>query len=374
MAPESIGCVSCVVRLRLFAAKQISYSLPPCCLILFLIYLFVFIVFTLPSETDAKTTLVLHHFVPDTHSPHKNMLVPWAKAVEQLSEGKVKIVIAPGMELGGRPKDLMKQASEGKVDLVWTVNGYSGTTFIRSEVFELPFVHINDPVATNLAMRELFESDLKQDYEEQGVEVMFLHVTRGHALLTKGYAPLSPQDLRRKRIRVPVRTMQWAVEELQGSAVKVPVPRIPQVLQRNVADTLMIPMDVVEVLGLERHISHFTQGPQGERFANTVFQVSMNKARWDSLDGDIQEAFRKASGPDFLKKVGQQWSDDDQAGEERLILFKRTKVDLTSAQLMDYQKALKPVEERWLKQVSFLGIDGKKLIDKARKTIKKHLK
>ena len=341
---------------------------------MFLIYLFIFVVFTLPSETEAKTTLVLHHFVPKTHSPHKNMLVPWAKAVEQLSEGKVKIVIAPGMELGGRPKDLMKQASEGKVDLVWTVNGYSGTTFIRSEVFELPFVHTNDPVATNLAMRELFESDLKQDYEEQGVEVMFLHVTRGHALLTKGYAPLSPQDLRRKRIRVPVRTMQWAVEELQGSAVKVPVPRIPQVLQRNVADTLMIPMDVVEVLGLERHISHFTQGPQGERFANTVFQVSMNKARWDSLDGDIQEAFRKASGPDFLKKVGQQWSDDDQVGEERLIMFKRTKVDLTSVQLMDYQKALKPVEERWLKQVSFLGIDGKKLIDKARKTIKKHSK
>ena len=339
---------------------------------MFLIYLFVFVVFTLPSETEAKTTLVLHHFVPDTHSPHKNMLVPWAKAVEQLSEGKVKIVIAPGMELGGRPKDLIKQASEGKVDLVWTVNGYSGTTFIRSEVFELPFVHINDPVATNLAMRELFESDLKQDYEEQGVEVMFLHVTRGHALLTKGYAPLSPQDLSRKRIRVPVRTMQWAVEELQGSAVKVPVPRIPQVLQRNIADTLMLPMDVVIELGLERHISHFTQGPNRERFANTVFQVSMNKARWESLDEDVQQAFRKASGIDFLKKVGQQWSNDDLDGTQRLSKFKSTNVELTEAQFQRFKEVLKPVEDRWLKQVSFLGIDGKKLIKKARQTIRKH--
>ena len=336
--------------------------------------LFIFLALLLPYQAVAQTTLVFHHFVPDTHSPHKNMLVPWAKMVEELSNGKVKIIIAPKMGLGGKPSDLIKQASEGTVDLIWTVNGYSGTTFIRSEVFELPFVHTNDPVATNLAMREMFESDLKQDYEEQGVEVMFLHVTQGHALLTKGYAPLSPQDLRRRRIRVPVRTMEWAVEELQGSAVKVPVPRIPQVLQRNVADTLMIPMDVVEVLGLERHISHFTQGPNRERFANTVFQVSMNKARWESLDKDVQQAFRKASDTDFLSEVGLLWSNDDLDGAQRLSKFKRNNVQLTEAQLQRFKEALKPVEDRWLKQVSFLGIDGKKLINKARQTIKKHSK
>ena len=30
------------------------------------------------------------------------------------------------------------------VDLIWTINGYSGKEFLRSEVFELPFVHTND--------------------------------------------------------------------------------------------------------------------------------------------------------------------------------------------------------------------------------------
>ena len=332
----------------------------------------VFLILLLPFQGQAKETLVLHHFVPDTHSPHKNMLVPWAKEVERLAGGKIRIAISPKMGLGGRPKDLIKQVSEGKVDLVWTVNGYSGTDFIRSEVFELPFVHKNDPVATNLAMREMFESDLKQDYEEQGVEVMFLHVTQGHALLTKGYSPLAPQDLRRRKVRVPIRTMEWAVEELKGTAIKVPVPRIPQILQRNIADTLMLPMDVVKELGLERHISHFTQGPNRERFANTVFQVSMNKARWESLDEDVQQAFRKASGIDFLKKVGQQWSNDDLDGAEILKSFKRSPVRLTEQQFRRFKKSLKPVEDRWLKQVSFLGIDGKRLIEKARQKIREN--
>jgi TRAP-type C4-dicarboxylate transport system substrate-binding protein len=98
----------------------------------------------------------------------------------------------------------------------------------------------------------------------------------------------------------------------------------------------------------------------------------MNKARWESLDKDVQQAFRKASGIDFLKKVGQQWSEDDKEGAEHLLKYKRIGVDLTEAQLQDFKKALKPVEERWLKQVSFLGLDGKELISKARQTIKKH--
>ena len=86
--------------------------------------------------------------------------------------------------LGGRPKDLVKQASEGKIaDLVWTLNTYSGNPFPSSEVFELPFIHTNDPVATNLAMREMFESDLKEDY--QGLEVMSLHVHQGQAIQSK---------------------------------------------------------------------------------------------------------------------------------------------------------------------------------------------
>jgi TRAP-type C4-dicarboxylate transport system substrate-binding protein len=98
----------------------------------------------------------------------------------------------------------------------------------------------------------------------------------------------------------------------------------------------------------------------------------MNKARWESLDKDVQQAFRKASDTDFLSEVGLLWSNDDLDGAQRLSKFKRNNVQLTEAQLQRFKEALKPVEDRWLKQVSFLGIDGKKLINKARQTIKKH--
>ena len=126
------------------------------------------------------------------------------------------------MSLGGKPSDLVKQAREGKfVDLIWTINGYSGNEFLRSEVFELPFVHTNGPVATNLAMREMFESDLKKDY--QGLEVMFLHVHQGQAIKSKGYAVRKPADLLGKKARVPSRTGAWVLEELGAQTILIPV-------------------------------------------------------------------------------------------------------------------------------------------------------
>ncbi len=122
-------------------------------------------------------TLKLHHFLGPTAPAQTKMLEPWAKEVEKASGGKVKIEIFPSMSLGGKPPQLINQARDGVVDIVWTVNGYTPGLFPRTEVFELPFVHTNNPAATNLAMRAMFDQHLKEEYK--GVHVLFLHVHQG---------------------------------------------------------------------------------------------------------------------------------------------------------------------------------------------------
>src|SRR3546814_2843087 len=108
------------------------------------------------------------------------MLEPWARQVEENAAGRVKIEIYPAMTLGGRPQELVQQVRDGVVDIIWTVNGYTPGIFPRTEVFELPFVFVNDPKATNLAMHDMFESSLKEEYK--GAEVMFLQVNAGQAI------------------------------------------------------------------------------------------------------------------------------------------------------------------------------------------------
>ena len=321
----------------------------------------------------AEYELKLHHFYVKEDVPQKQMLEPWAREVEKLTNNRVKILIAPRMELGGRPKDLVKQASEGRItDLIWTVNTYTGKTFIRSEVFELPFIHTNDPVATNLAMREMFESDLKEDYEKQNLEVMFLHVHQGHAFLSKKDEIRKPEDLKGKLMRVPGRIHAWVASELGAMKVNTTVRQIPQVLQRNAANTILITSNVIAPLKLEQHISSMTEGHESTRFANAVLSVSMNKDRWNSLPPEIQSAFRKASDESFLRRIGQVWSDYEKPGIDRLIQYKKKHIVLTEAETKAFEEKLKPVTERWIKEVQKEGIDGRKLVNKARKLIKKY--
>ena len=321
----------------------------------------------------AEYEFKLHHFYVREDVPQKQMLEPWAREVEKLTNNRVKILIVPRMELGGRPKDLVKQASEGRItDLIWTVNTYTGKTFIRSEVFELPFIHTNDPVATNLAMREMFESDLKEDYEKQNLEVMFLHVHQGHAFLSKKDEIRKPEDLKGKLMRVPGRIHAWVASELGAMKVNTTVRQIPQVLQRNAANTILITSNVIAPLKLEQHINSMTEGHESTRFANAVLSVSMNKDRWNSLPPEIQSAFRKASDESFLRRIGQVWSDYEKPGIDRLIKFKKKHIVLTEAETKAFEVALRPVTERWIEDVRGQGVDGKMLVEKAKKLIKKH--
>jgi TRAP-type C4-dicarboxylate transport system substrate-binding protein len=318
----------------------------------------------------AEYEMILHHFFSPKEPAQTLMLRPWADEIEKLSKGKVKIKIAPGMSLGGNPSDLVKQVRSGRVDLIWTINGYSGKEFLRTEVFELPFVHTNNPVATNLAMREMFKSDLKEDYQD--LEVMFLHVHQGQGIQSKGYEVRKPEDLRGKRARVPSRTGAWMLEELGAKTVSVPVTRIPQTLQRNIATTVLIPFNVQPILGLNQHISSFTEGHEQTRFGSVVFQVSMNKDKWESLPPDIQAIFKKASDDNFLRKIGKLWKDDEQRGVDLMKKFRKKHIVLTEAETKAFEDKLKPVTERWIKEVEAEGINGRELVKKAKRLIAKY--
>ena len=87
----------------------------------------------------AVETLRLHHFLSVTSTTHAKMLAPWAAAIEEESQGKLKIDIYPNMQLGGAPPQLYDQAKRGIADIIWTLPGYTPGRFPLMEAFELPF-------------------------------------------------------------------------------------------------------------------------------------------------------------------------------------------------------------------------------------------
>ena len=333
------------------------------------------LVFTLAATFAgaAEYELLLHHFYVKNDVPQKQMLEPWAKEVEELTNGRVKIKIIPRMGRGGSPKDLIKQASDGKIaDLVWTVNTYSGNPFPSSEVFELPFVHTNNAVATNLAMREMFQSDLKEEYDRKNLEVMFLHVHAGHAFMTKRKEVRKPEDLAGSRMRVPGRIHKWIAEELGAQTINTTVRQIPQLVQRNAVQSVLITANIIKPLNLHQQIMSMTEGHDSTRFANAVLSVTMNKDKWNSMPPDIQRAFRKAGDKEFLKRIGKVWEDYEKPGIKKLKDFNRKHIVLSKEETEAFKVKLEPVVERWIKEVEAEGINGRLLVKKARALIEKY--
>jgi TRAP-type C4-dicarboxylate transport system substrate-binding protein len=327
----------------------------------------------LSGAAGAQTiNLKLHHFLGPTSPAQVKMLEPWAQRVEKASGGKVKIEIFPSMSLGGKPPELINQARDGVVDLVWTVNGYTAGLFPRTEVFELPFVHTNDPAATNLAMHAMFNKYLAEEYK--GVHVLFLHVHQGQAIQMVDKAVHTPDDLKGLKMRIPTRTGAWIIEALGASPVGMPVPALPQALSRKVVDGAFIPWEIIPALKLQELIHYYIEGPNMTRFGNTTFQVSMNQARWNSLPDDVKKAFTESSGADWVREVGKIWHENDLGGIKFAEKAGDTHIVLTEAQLDAFKAKLEPVVKRWEDDVKTKGIDGATLVKVAREEIAKYSK
>jgi len=320
----------------------------------------------------AQTTLKLHHFLGPKAPAQTQMLEPWAQRVEKASGGKVKIEIYPSMSLGGKPPQLINQARDGVVDLIWTVNGYTAGLFPRSEVFELPFVHTNNPAATNLAMRAMYDKYLASEYK--GVQPLFLHVHAGQAIHMVDKEVRKPEDLQGLKMRIPTRTGAWIIEALGAAPVGMPVPDLPQALSKKVVDGAFIPWEIIPPLKLQDMTDYQIEGPNKVRFGTTTFQVSMNQGRWKSLPADVRKAFQSVSGEAWVREVGEIWRKADEGGIAVATKAGNKHIQLTDAEIAVFRQKMEPVVQRWIDDVKGRGIDGAALVKTARELIAKYSK
>ncbi len=324
------------------------------------------------ASAQSPIVLKLHHQLGPKSPAQTRMLEPWAKKVQELSKGKVKIDIYPSMSLGGSPLQVFRQIRDGVVDIGWTPNGYTPGLFPRSEVFELPFVQVNDAAAASRAAYDLFDKYFKQEYK--GVKVLFMHTHAGHAIQMVETPVRSPADLMGKKIRTPSRTGAWIIEALKASPVSMPVPDLPQAFSKKVIDGALIPWEIIVPFKLQTFARVQVEGENNTRFGSIIFQVSMNQAKWNSLPADVQKAFNDASGADWWEEAGRIWMGSDQIGLKLVKENKNNYIVLNKGEVDAFRTALEPVAQRWVKEVSAKGIPGQQILDEARATVQKYSK
>jgi TRAP-type C4-dicarboxylate transport system substrate-binding protein len=159
------------------------------------------------------------------------------------------------------------------------------------------------------------------------------------------------------------------IEALGASPVAMPVPEVPAALSKKTVEAVLLPWEIIPPLKLQNQIDYFIEGTDSTRLGTTTFQVSMNKARWDSLPEDVQKAFRDASGRDWWGEVGRIWRGADDFGINMAVEAGKEHIVLSQDETDAMMSALEPVRQRWIDEVGTKNIDGAALIEAAQSAI-----
>ena len=327
----------------------------------------------LAGSLFAKTeVLTVHHFLSPKAPAHTKLLMPWAKKIEKISNGKIKVEIFPSMSMGGKPNELYKQARAGSADIVWTVAGYTPGVFPRTEVYELPTVHQGSSLATSIAIRENFDL-IKDDYKK--IKPLLIHTHAGNALHMTNKKINSVADLKGMKLRTPSRTGAWLIEEFGADPVGMPMPAFPQALSKNAVDGGLIPFEVFPPFKFHQLTKFSAEGVNGDRFGTSVFLLLMNKDRFNSLSKELQDIIDESFNMDMVKEIGQVWMNVEKPGMKMQAASKNSEVAKYDAKTMaEFDAVGQKVVDRWVAEVSKKGIDGQKLVNESRKAIARNTK
>jgi C4-dicarboxylate-binding protein DctP len=160
------------------------------------------------------------------------------------------------MQFGGTPPSLKGQTQDGIIDIGRTVIGYTPGRFPRSEVFELPFMMKDAPVATR-AFWQMYETHMKEtEFKDVKVLATWVH---GPCLIHSKDPIVRISDLRGVKIRGWSRMVNNLLSNLGATPAGMPVPAVPESLSKGVINATTIPWEVTAPLKVSELVSNHTE-------------------------------------------------------------------------------------------------------------------
>jgi TRAP-type C4-dicarboxylate transport system substrate-binding protein len=321
------------------------------------------------GTVSAQTiTLKVHHFLGPQSIQHTTMLKTWCDNIARDSNNRLNCQIFPAMQLGGSPPQLYDQAKDGVADVVWTVAG-----FVRSQVFELPFMMTNAG-ATSRAAWDFVQKHAMDEYKD--VKLLAVHVHGPGVLFTKNKPITKIEDLRGMKMRGPTATVTKMLANMGATPVGMPVPQVPEALSKGVIDGAVIPYEVAPGLKVNELTKFASETPKGSpALYTTFFVVPMNRARYDSLPADLKAVIDKNSGRELSAFLGSTQEGNDVPGRRAFVETPGyTITQIPAAEVDRWKKATDNLDDEWVADMNKRGFNGKAMLEDARALVQKYSK
>lgn len=324
-----------------------------------LVLLFCFSLIAVSSRTGEATTLRFASPFSPRHTMQVKVFEPWAKKVETLSRGKIKIRMFPGGALGKAPTHY-ELAEKGIADIAYTLNDYTPGRFPATEVFSLPFM---TPTAekASMAMWQLFtqSADFRKEYSEVKLLALFCHPGGDFHTTKKQIKSLA--DFNGLKFRTASPYVTEALKIFGATPISMPITETYTALERGVVDGTVAPWEGLGIFKLD----DLTKFALETDFYTMPMMVVMNKRKWDALPDDMKKIIDDTTGLILSQQAGNVYDATDAPFRDRAIAKGIIVSTLPAPEMSKLKDLTKPLRKEWVKKVEAKGLDGTTILNKA---------
>ena len=308
---------------------------------------------TWTAAQAAEVELRLSHWVPATHPIQTLGIEPWAKSIEEASEGRIKITIFPAQQLGAAP-DHYDMARDGIVDLSYTNPGYQAGRFPLYSLVEIPF-HMNNAQRGAVAMHEWYAPIAKTEMSD-----VFFCLANPHDPGTiHSKAPIKlPGDIKGLNVRPAHATMARFISTLGGAPVQVPAPEAREAIAKGAADAITFPWNSINIFGIDSETKYHLDMP----FYISAQLMLMNKDSYAALSEENRKVIDDHCTPEWSGKFSQGWAENEASGRQKMIdAGGHTIYAPTAEEVQQWRDAAAPLIDTWKEEAKAKGADADKM-------------
>lgn len=318
-----------------------------------------------PAKADKPVELTFSAWIPHTHILVANFMKPWAKEVEEATEGRVKISFLTKPVTN--PVGHLDAVRNGIVDLAFISYSYYPGNFDLMKFALLPFSG-NSAESTSLAAWDTYNKHLQGANEHRGIKLLGVYAHGPGAVYTTEKQVKNVEDFEGLKLRIGGGIQADLAKALKVNAVVKPASESYELLSTGVVDGVLFPPESVASFRLDTVVKHATVFPGG-LYAD-LHGIIMNPRAFDRLPEKDRAILLSLSGEHIARLGGKAWGDADVAAMKTLeghkVQFHQASAELIAA----VKERTAQFEQAWLDAAKAKGIDGPAVLAEFRADLK----
>jgi TRAP-type C4-dicarboxylate transport system substrate-binding protein len=320
--------------------------------------------FSPPASAKPIELRFAHHDPPT--GPGGRATAAWAKKVEEVTQGKVKITMYPASALakGNATYDAVKS---NVAHIGWSVNGLYAGRFPLTDLLSQPYIGADSALKGSMALWNNYQKFPEVQAEYADVKVLVLHTHQGAPIGTRKVAVKTLEDLKGLKIRATAGgALQW-LKAAGAAPLTMPPFDIYTNVEKGVIDGWTIDLIGAEGFKIYEVTDYYTLPYY---YVNT-FWVVMNKSTWNSLPADVKQAIDKVSGEWAIRNIfAATWDAGDKESIKRMGIRPDQMFTLPEKDIEKSKEISKQVWEEEIAKLEAKGKPARKVFDETLRFLK----